>query len=159
MFHLKTHRIFINSAKEHCNPSADFSDNQPLLTFSHAGLLPWEPSPGVGASTHQFLPPHRHRHWLPLQPGGLHAQDASKAAPPQLPNMSHITTRYQARSCALCNTELEDSAKARVIIYNINIFFKKNVNNHVCNSAGCICVGFLFLNSGRRSDVPQNVSI
>lgn len=58
------------------------------------GVLSWEPSPGLGASTHQLLSPHCYRYWFSLQPRGLHAQDASKAAPPQLPNMSHITTRY-----------------------------------------------------------------
>lgn len=96
------------------------STRQPISPDLLPGLLPWEPSPGPGASTHQLLPPHRHRHRLPFQPGGLHAQDASKAAPPQLPNMSHITTRYQARSCALCNTELEESVKARVCLFFLN---------------------------------------
>lgn len=64
------------------------------LSFPPPGFLSWEPPPGPGAPTHQLLPPHCYRYWLSLQPRGLHAQDASKAAPPQLPNMSHITTRY-----------------------------------------------------------------
>lgn len=67
-------------------------DREPLI--HPQGIFSWEPPPGLGAPTHQLLPPHRYWHWLSLQPRGLHAQDASKAAPPQLPNMSHITTRY-----------------------------------------------------------------
>lgn len=58
------------------------------------GVLSWEPSPGLGASTHQLLSSNCYRYWFSLQPRGLHAQDASKAAPPQLPNMSQMTRRY-----------------------------------------------------------------
>lgn len=58
------------------------------------GVVSWEPSPRAGAPTHQLLPPHHHWYWLSLQPRGLHAEDASKAAPPQLPIMSRITTRH-----------------------------------------------------------------
>lgn len=48
-----------------------------------------------------------------------------------------------------CNTELEDSAEARVD-------FMINDHHIVCNHVGCICVGCLSLNSGQKSYVPQN---
>lgn len=78
------------------------------LSFPPPGFLSWEPPPGPGAPTHQLLPPHCYRYWLSLQPRGLHAQDASKAAPPQLPNMSHITTRYTP-PCPVCSPHLHES--------------------------------------------------
>lgn len=37
-----------------------------ISSLSVLGLIPWKPSPGVGAETDQLLPAYRHRSRLPL---------------------------------------------------------------------------------------------
>ena len=50
-----------------------------FLSPTLSGLLSWEPAPRSGPEAHQLLPEDGDRPGLPLQPRGLHAQNACKA--------------------------------------------------------------------------------